>query len=157
MFQNVKGHVTIYSKVMDNIEFAKIFWEIAEFLELKNENRFRIRAYQKAARNIEALSENLEDIYKKGGVKALEEVPGIGEGIAEKVENIIKTGKLPQHDKLLAQFPKSFITLMGTPGLGPKTAVLLYKKLKIDSLEKLKKFAKAGKLRGLPGFGAKKE
>ena len=142
---------------MENTEFAKIFWEIAEFLELKNENRFRIRAYQKAARNIEALSENLEDIYKKGGIKALEEVPGIGEGIAEKVENIIKTGKLPQHDKLLAQFPKSFITLMGTPGLGPKTAILLYKKLKIDSLEKLKKFAKAGKLRGLPGFGAKKE
>jgi len=142
---------------MDNIEFAKIFWEIAEFLELKNENRFRIRAYQKAARNIEALSENLEEIYKKGGIKALEEVPGIGEGIAEKVENIIKTGKLPQHDKLLAQFPKSFISLMGTPGLGPKTAILLYKKLKIDSLEKLKKFAKEGKLRGLPGFGAKKE
>ncbi|MGB9613411.1 MAG: DNA polymerase/3'-5' exonuclease PolX, partial [Candidatus Margulisiibacteriota bacterium] len=142
---------------MENNEFAKIFWEIAEFLELKGENPFKIRAYQKAARNIEALSENLEDIYKKGGLEALEAIPGIGERIAGKIEQIIKTGKLDLHQKLLKEFPKGFIELMETPGLGPKTAMLLYKKLKIDTVEKLEAAAKAGKLRDLPGFGEKKE
>jgi len=142
---------------MENTEFAKIFWEIAEFLELKGENPFKIRAYQKAARNIEALSENLEEVYKKGGIPALEAIPGIGERIAGKIEQIIKTGKLDLHQKLLKEFPKGFIELMETPGLGPKTAMLLYKKLKIDSVEKLEAAAKAGKLRDLPGMGAKKE
>ncbi|KPJ64949.1 DNA polymerase III [candidate division WOR-1 bacterium DG_54_3] len=142
---------------MENSEFAKIFWEIAEFLELKEENPFKIRAYRKAAQNIEALSEDIESVYKKGGLEALEAVPGVGEHIAEKIEQIIKTGKLELHQKLIKEFPKGFIELMNTPGLGPKTALLLYKKLKIDSREKLEKAAQAGKLRGLPGMGAKKE
>ncbi len=142
---------------MENTEFAKIFWEIAEFLELKEENPFKIRAYRKAAQNIEALSENLESVYKKGGLDALEAIPGIGERIAGKIEQIIKTGKLDLHQKLIKEFPKGFIEMVQTPGLGPKTAMLLYKKLKIDSVDKLEKAAKAGKLRGLPGMGAKKE
>jgi DNA polymerase (family 10) len=142
---------------MENAEFAKVFWEIAELLEVKGENPFKIRAYQKAAQNIEALSENLEEIYKKGGRDALEEIPGIGAHIAEKIEELIKTGKQKLHQRLLKEFPKGFIELMKTPGLGPKTAMLLYEKLKIDSREKLEKAAKAGKLRGLPGMGAKKE
>lgn len=142
---------------MENTEFAKIFSEIADFLELKEENPFKIRAYRKAAQNIEALSENLESVYKEGGREALEKIPGVGEGIADKIEQIIKTGKLDLHQQLLKEFPKGFIEMIQTPGLGPKTAMLVYKRLKIGTVEELEKAAREGKLRSLPGMGAKKE
>jgi len=142
---------------MDNFSFAQIFHEIADFLELKQENPFKIRAYRKAAQSIESLSENLEDIYKSGGIKTLEEIPGIGSHIALKIEEQIKTGKVKAYQQLLKEFPKGFLELASVPGMGPKTALLLYKKLKIDSIAKLEQAAKAGKLRRLEGFGAKKE
>jgi len=142
---------------MENADFSKIFWETAELLELKGDNPFKIRAYQKAARNIEGLSHNLEEVYQSGGLPALKEVPGIGESIAEHVEEIIKTGKFKKYESLLKEFPKNFIKLTEIPGMGPKTAMLLFKELKIDSAEKLEKAAKAGKLAKLPGFGEKKQ
>lgn len=142
---------------MENSEFAKIFWKMADFLELKEENPFKIRAYRKAAQNIESLSKSVEEIYDQGGIKALQAVPGIGSHIAEKIEEQIKTGKIQAHDKLAKQFPKGFLDLVNIPGMGPKTALLLHKKFKIDSPVKLEKAAKAGKLRGIPGMGAKKE
>ena len=129
---------------------------MAELLELGEENPFRIRAYQKAANNIGSLSENLESIYKSGGLAALENVPGIGKGIAEHIEELIKTGKLRAHDELLKKFPKSLLELIAVPGIGPKTAILLHKKLKIDSIEKLEKAAKEGRLGKLPGIREKK-
>ncbi len=141
---------------MENTEFAKVFWEIAELLELKEENRFKIRAYQKAAQNIENLSENLETIYKKSGIKGLEEIPGIGEHIALKIEELIKTGKQKLHEKLLKEFPPGFIEMMRVPGIGPKTALLLREKLKINSIDKLKNAAEKGLIKNLPGFKEKK-
>jgi len=141
---------------MENTEFAKIFWEIAELLELKAENPFKIRAYQKAAQNIEGLSENLADIYQKGGLKTLEEIPGIGAHIAGKIEDLIKTGIQKDHQKLLKEFPRGFIEMMRVPGIGPKTALLLRKKLKIDTADKLRKAVEKGRLKGLPGFREKK-
>ena len=142
---------------MENSEIAKIFRDIAEFLELKEENPFKIRAYQKAAQNIESLSGNIKSVYDKGGIKALREIPGIGEHISQKIEEILKTGKLGLHERLKKEFPPHFVELMRVQGIGPKTAVMLRKKLKIDSPEKLEKAAKAGKLKGLPLMGAKKE
>ncbi len=129
---------------------------MAELLELGEENRFRIRAYQKAAQNIESLPENIESIYQKGGLSALENVPGIGQGIAEHIEELIKTGKLRPHEQLLKKFPRSLVELMSVPGIGPKTVILLHKKLKIDSIEKLERAAKKGELEELPGIRAKK-
>jgi DNA polymerase (family 10) len=142
---------------MENFEYAKIFWDMGDLLELKEENPFKIRAYRKAAQNIEALSKSVEKIYTEGGLKALLQVPGIGQHIAEKIEEQIKTGKVHAHQDLLKQFPKGFLELAEVQSMGPKTANLLYKKLKIDNLKKLEKAAKEGKLRNLPGFGAKKE
>lgn len=142
---------------MENAEFASIFFKIAELLELKGENPFKIRAYEKAGRNLGSLTDNLEDIYAASGLKGLEEIPGIGKAIAEHIEELIKTGKIRKYQSLIKEFPKGFLEIINTPGLGPKTANLLYKKLKIDSLAKLEKAAKAGSLRQLPGFGAKKE
>jgi len=141
---------------LENQEFAKIFFEMSELLELAEDNPFRIRAYQKAASNIESLSENIGSIYKKGGIKALEKVPGVGKGIAEHIEEIMKTGKLKPHEALLKKFPKSLLEMESVPGIGPKTAILLHKKLKIDSIEKLERAAKEGKLEKLPGIRAKK-
>ncbi|MBN2058411.1 MAG: DNA polymerase/3'-5' exonuclease PolX [Candidatus Saganbacteria bacterium] len=141
---------------MENQEFADIFWQVAEFLELKEDNPFKIRAYRKAAQAIESLPHNLEDIYAKGGFNALKEISGIGQHLAEKIEEKIKTGKVAVHEKLAKDFPAGFIELAEVQGMGPKTALLLYKKLKIDSLAKLEKAAKSGQLSKLPGFGAKK-
>lgn len=142
---------------MQNLEFSRIFLEIAELLELKNDNPFKIRAYQKASRSLESLNKNLEDIYKQGGLKALEEIPGIGQAIAEHIEELIKTGQIKKYQQLKQSFPKGFAKLANIPGMGPKTALLLYKELKIDSIEKLEKAAKTGKLRNIQGMGKKKE
>jgi DNA polymerase (family 10) len=141
---------------MENTEFAKIFWEIAELLELKNENRFKVRAYQKAAQNIENLSENLAEIYKKGGASALENIPGIGKSIAEHIEELIKKGKIKKYEALLKEFPRGFTQMMKVPGIGPKTALLLRDKLKIDTADKLQKAVAKGLLKDLPGFREKK-
>lgn len=129
---------------------------MADLLELGEENPFRIRAYQKAAHNIESFSENVGSLYKKGGLTALEAIPGIGKGIAEHIEEMIKTGKLKAHEALLKKFPESLLELMAVPGIGPKTAILLHKKMKINSIDKLEKAAKEGKLEKLPGIRAKK-
>jgi DNA polymerase (family 10) len=142
---------------MENSDFAGIFWQMAEFLELKEDNPFKIRAYQRAAMNIESLSKPLEVIYKEGGLPALEAIPGVGKAIAGKIEELIKTGKLKAYDELEKKFPKNFVELMKVPGMGPKTAVMLKKKMKIDSVEKLESAAKKGLLRNLPGMGEKKE
>jgi DNA polymerase (family 10) len=141
---------------LENQEFAKIFFEMSELLELGEENPFRVRAYQKAAQNIESLTENLESAYKKGGIKALENVPGVGKGIAEHIEEIIKTGKLKSHEKLIKKFPRSLIEMESVPGIGPKTAILLNKRMKINSIGKLEQAAKSGKLEKVPGIRAKK-
>jgi len=141
---------------VENSEIARIFWQIAELLELKGENPFKVRAYQKVARNLEGLSQNLEEIYKTGGLKALEEVPGIGEAIASHIVELLQTGKIKKYRELLKEFPPAFIELMEVPGLGPKTALLLKKKFKIDSLKKLEKATVEGLLKNLPGFKEKK-
>jgi len=141
---------------MENSDFAGIFRRMGEFLELREDNPFKIRAYEKAAANIESLSEPLESVYRKGGIPALREIPGIGEAIAEKIEELIKTGRLKAYRKLEKEFPKKFIELMSVPGLGPKTAIMLKKKLKIDSVAKLESAAKKGLLKGLPGMKEKK-
>ena len=142
---------------MQNAEIAKIFRETAELLELKGENIFKVRAYQNAARNIENLPRDLAEAYKEGGIKALTDIPGIGQSIAEHIEEMVKTGKFRKYHDLAGEFPKGFLKLIEIPGLGPKTAMLLYKQMGIDSPEKLEKAAKAGKLAGLPGFGEKKQ
>ena len=85
---------------MKNQEIAKILFEIALYLEMKD-IPFKPRAYDKAAHSIEALQEDVSDIYKKGGIKALEEIPGIGKGIGERIEEFLKTGRIKSYESLL--------------------------------------------------------
>ncbi len=141
---------------MSNQEIAKIFHEIALYLEMQD-IAFKPQAYEKAAINLETLSEDAESIYKKQGMKGLKEIPGVGQNIAEKIEEYIKSGKIKTYQNLKKKIPVNIEELTSVEGIGPKTIRALYKKLKIKNLKDLEKAAKAGKIRKLPDFGLKTE
>lgn len=119
---------------MKNSEVAQVFQDIADFLEMKGEIPFKVRAYQKAVRSIEHLPVELEQLMKEG---KLREVPGVGEAIAKKITELLTTGRLEYYEKLRAEFPEGIITLLDIPGVGPKTAVKLSTELGIRSVEEL--------------------
>ncbi len=139
---------------MKNEEVARFFDDIANILEIMNDNVFKIRAYQKAALNIRSLSEDIEEVAREG---RLEEIPGIGKDLAAKIIEIIKTGRLKHYEELKRKVPQGSLDLMTVPGIGPKTARLLYEKLKIKDLASLEKKAKAHQISGLPGLKEKTE
>lgn len=141
---------------MKNLEIARIFYEIADILEMKKVE-WKPRAYRRAARSIETSSKDVGEIYKKGGLKALKEIPGVGEAIAGKIEEFIKTGKVKEYEKLKKSVPKGIEKVVNIPGMGPKKALVLFKKLKIKSVKDLEKAARSGKIKGLSGFGEKSE
>ena len=141
---------------MKNFEIANILYNIAAYLEMEEE-QFKPRAYEKAAHSIEALSEECSEIYKRDGIKALMEIPGVGQSIAEKIEEMIKTGKLKYYEQLKKKIPVDIEQLTAIEGVGPKTVKILYKKLKIKTVDDLERAAKAGKIRKLEGFGEKSE
>ncbi len=141
---------------MINQEIAKIFEEISEYLEMRDDP-FRPRAYARAARVIEELAEDVAKIYGEGGMKAVEAIPGVGESMAEKIEEYIKTGKIKYFEELKKKAPIDVSSLTAVEGLGPKKIKRLYKELDIRSLDDLEKAAAEGKIRGLDGFGEKTE
>ncbi len=141
---------------MNNQEIAKIFYEIAIYLEMQDV-AFKPQAYEKAGLNLEILSEDVEEIYKKGGLKALEEIPGIGKNMSEKIVEYLKTGKIKEYQALRKKMPVELGELISVEGIGPKMVRDLYKNLKIKNLQGLEKAAKAGKIRELPNFGLKTE
>lgn len=138
---------------MKNLEIAHILYEIADILEAQDVE-FKPRAYRRAARSIEELSEDIEDIWKRG---ELEEIPGVGKNIAAKISEYLETGKLKYYEKLKKEFPVDLESLSKVEGLGPKKAIKLYKKLGIKNLDDLKKAVEKGKVKGLEGFGEKSE
>ena len=137
---------------MTNQELAKIFYEIADFLEME-EVSFKPYAYQKAALALGTLGEDIEEIYKKGGEKAIEEISGVGKSIAEKIIEYLKTGKIKYYLRYKKKYPLNMRELTSVEGLGPKMVRDLYGKLKIKNLKDLEKAAKAHKIRNLPNFG----
>jgi len=141
---------------MKNQELVKIFYNIADILEIKNVE-WKPLAYRKAARAIEVLGEDVEDIYKKGGVKELKEIPGVGERIAEKIEEFIKTNKIKEYEELKKTIPKHLTELMEVPGLGAKKVKKLYETLNIKSVKELERAAKQHKISGLETFKEKSE
>ncbi len=141
---------------MKNQELAKIFYEIAGYLEMEGV-AFKPYAYEKAALTLETLKEDVEEIYKKGGIKALKEIPGVGESIAEKIEEYLKTGKIKYYQELKKKTPVNLQELLAVEGLGPKKIKVLYEKLKIKDLKDLEKAAKSHKIAPLFGFGEKTE
>jgi DNA polymerase (family 10) len=139
---------------MNNRELADTFTLIADLSEIKGEIIYKTLAYRKAAESLAALDRDAKECWKEG---TLREIPGVGEAIAEKIEELLKTGKLKFLTKLKKEVPPSLAEWLKVPGLGPKKVGLIWKTLKIKTLPQLEKAARAGKLRDLPGMGAKSE
>ncbi len=142
---------------MKNLEIASLFHNIAELLEIKEDNPFRVRSYRKVEQVLEALTEDVAAVYERGGPAALKEIPGVGEALAKKIEEILKTGRLEYYEKLKSSVPAGLVALLSIPEVGPKTARLLYEKLNITGIDDLEKAVKERKIRDLPGMGAKTE
>jgi DNA polymerase (family 10) len=139
---------------MKNAEVAALFNEIADFLEIKGENPFRVRAYRRAAQTMEGLTEDIATVAGRG---SLLEVPGIGKDLAAKIHEYLERGSVEYLEGLRREIPVGVVELMGIHGVGPKTAKLLYEQVGVDSVEKLEDLARAHKLAGLPGIQAKTE
>lgn len=141
---------------MNNQELAKIFNDMAGYLQM-DEVPFKPLAYQKAALSLEGLNEDVAQIYKEGGIKALMEIPGIGKAIAGHIEEYLKKGKVKEYEKLRKRTPLQLDQLIRVEGMGPRKVKTLYQKLGIANLKDLEKAAKAHKIAPLFGFGEKTE
>jgi len=138
---------------MDNAGVAAVFYEIADLLDLQDV-AFKPVAYRRAARNIESLDEDIIKIVDEGRVK---DIPGVGEAIADKIDELVRTGKLEYLEKLRSEVPAGLVEILRVPDVGPKTARTLYNELGISSLQELKDAIQAHRLRNLKGFGDRTE
>jgi len=139
---------------MDNRELADTFTLIANLSEIKGEIIYKTLAYRKAAESLLDLGRDVNEIWKEG---TLQEIPGVGKAIAEKIDELLRTGRLEFLEKLKQEVPPSLAEWLQVPGLGPKKVALIWKKLGITSLPELEQAARSGQLRGLPGMGQKSE
>ena len=137
---------------MKNLEVAELLSTIADYLEFEEgrQEQFKVRAYRKAALVIEGLSEDIEQVWKEG---KLTELPGIGEGIAKKIDDFLKHGKSRYLGELKKKNPVDMEALGKIEGLGPKTIIKLYKKLKVKTIKDLEKAAKQHKIQDIEGLG----
>src|SRR2546425_918750 len=142
---------------MRNAEVAQIFYDIADLLEMAGDNRFRPIAYRRAAREIEALPDDIEKLWRQGGVARLLGIPGVGQAIAEKIDQYFREGKVDALEDLQKQFPKELVQVMRLRGLGPKRASVLWKTLGVTGIEDLKRAAENRQVRRIKGFGEKTE
>jgi DNA polymerase (family 10) len=138
---------------MENLAIARIFSEIADLLEIKSENPFKIRAYRNASETIAHATEKLAYLNEE----QLRAIPGIGKELASKIREIAETGEARYHQELLEQFPTTILDLLHLQGVGPKTVALLYTELGIKTVEELEAACGDGRVRGLKGLGPKKE
>jgi DNA polymerase (family 10) len=138
---------------MENLAIARIFSEIADLLEIKSENPFKIRAYRNASDTIAHATEKLAYLNEE----QLRAIPGIGRELASKIREIAETGEARYHQDLLEQFPPTMLDLLHLQGVGPKTVALLYTELGIKTIEELEAACGDGRVRGLKGLGPKKE
>ncbi|OGX40891.1 MAG: DNA polymerase III [Omnitrophica WOR_2 bacterium RIFCSPLOWO2_01_FULL_41_12] len=135
-----------------NLAISQIFRNVAQILEIKGDNPFRIRAYERAAQNIEGLTENIENFVAQD---RLGDIPGIGKDLAYKIKEFIKTGRLKVYQDLKRTIPAGLLDLLNIPSVGPKTAKLLYEKLRIGNIQDLENAINKNKLQGI--FGIKEK
>jgi len=136
---------------VQNAEIAAMFDQAAELLEIKGENQFRVRAYRRAARTVEGLPQSVRSLLSAG--TDLAELPGIGKDLAGKIADIVQTGHFALLDSLKKKLPGELGEIAALPGLGPKRVKLLYDKLKVRTLNDLRRVVKSGRLHKLRGFG----
>jgi DNA polymerase (family 10) len=137
---------------VDNAAVAQIFQDLADLLELKGENRFKVKAYERAARAIEDLPVDLAQVMSEG---RLREIPGIGEAIEKKIYELLTTGHLELHDRLRSEFPDDIRGLMDVPGVGPRIAARAHQELGVSTVDDLEKAIVEGRFASLPGLGEK--
>lgn len=142
---------------MKNAGIVEIFENLYNILSIDEKTRFEALAYQRAARTLESMSDDVSDIYNKYGIDGLMKIPGVGKGIAQHIVEYLKTGKIQKYEEIKDKYPINFKDLFRMEGLGPKKAILLYNKLGIKNLNDLKKAAEEHKIRDIPGFGEKSE
>jgi DNA polymerase (family 10) len=141
---------------MKNQNLAKMFYEIAEYLEMDGVP-FKPYAYQKAATTLETMKEDVEDLYQTGGVKALKALPGVGEAIAKKIEEYLTTGKLRYYEDFKEKMPMDLDEIIRVEGMGPRRAKVLFEKLGVKNLKELEEAARGRRVAPLSGFGEKTE
>jgi DNA polymerase (family 10) len=139
---------------MTNKELALLFATIADLLEIKGEVIYKILAYRRASQTLAEHGRAVSDVWKEG---KLREISGVGQAIAEKIDEVFSTGKLNFFEKLKAEVPVTLAEVLAVQDVGPKKAALFWKKLNITTLAELEKAARGGKLRDLPGMGEKSE
>jgi DNA polymerase (family 10) len=138
---------------LDNQSVARVLVEIADLLEIKGENPFKIRAYRNGADTVATTA----DAVAPMSAADMQKLPGIGRDLAARIRELIDTGSIPFHQALLAEFPATLLDLMRLQGVGPKTVAQLYRGLSISTLDELEAAARSGRLRELHGMGAKKQ
>jgi DNA polymerase (family 10) len=136
---------------VQNAEIAAIFDQTADLLEIKGENQFRVRAYRRAARTIEGLPQSVRSML--AAEADLSELPGIGKDLAGKIADIIKTGRFALLEELKKKLPGELGEMAALPGLGPKRIKLLYDKLRVRTLDDLRRAIETGRIHKLRGFG----
>lgn len=141
---------------LNNQQIANIFLEIAKYLRAEDV-AFKPQAYEVAAEHILSLEEDLSKMYRLCGTKCIDDIPGIGESITEKIEELVKTGSMKYYRELKKKYPFDMMALTQIQEVGPKTAMTLYKKLNIKTVRDLERAAKAGRIAQLSGFGKKSE
>lgn len=139
---------------MTNREIAELFKRIGDMLDILGENRFKVLAYHRAAENILNLGQDIRTYWQAG---TLQEIPGIGQAIADKIDELLATGRLEFYERLQDQVPSGVVSLLEIPDVGPRTAKLLWEELGLQSVGEVETAARNGRLQGLPGLGAKSE
>lgn len=139
---------------MNNREIAETFDKIADLLEIKGEVIYKVLAYRRAAESLRELASDVADYHQQA---KLTDIPGVGKAIADKIDELISTGKLSFYEKLVQEVPETLVELLRVPDLGPKKVGLFWRELGISTLSDLETSAKSGKLRSLPGMGQKSE
>ncbi|MBA2662513.1 MAG: DNA polymerase/3'-5' exonuclease PolX [Bradymonadaceae bacterium] len=139
---------------MDNQSVARILSEIAQLMEIKGENRFKVRAFENAARSVESLSEDLEALAARGELNSL---AGVGKSLAADIEALLTTGSCDVHRDLLDELDPGLLDMLRIQGLGPKRIKVIYETLGVSNLSTLEAAARAQQIRALAGLGAKTE
>jgi DNA polymerase (family X) len=143
------------SRIMENVRIAEVLDEIADLLELKRDNPFRVRSYRNAAQAVRGFTQRIEDMAEEG--EDLKSIPDIGESIAKKIVEILDTGSCRKLKMLHKQIPTGLPDLMKIPGLGPRKVKEMYDELDISSIAELKEACENKRIRDLEGFGEKTE
>ncbi|MBN2028950.1 DNA polymerase/3'-5' exonuclease PolX [bacterium] len=138
---------------MKNAVIAEMFDRMADVLELKGEISFKVNAYRRASRAIQNLEEDIETIWNE---ERLHQIPGIGTGLAKKIDEYLRTDHMSKYDEIVQSVPPELVDLLHIQNLGPKTLAVAYQKLHVENLEDLKKVLENGSLAQLPNMGEKK-